>query len=397
MAPRASIVVSDLSSGGALRAYLLAQVLRQLDWLVEVVGLQRGPALYAEPPAQIRVTAVPTPLEFGGWRQAWRVLSQVQGEVICAVKPRPTSFGLALLKKWQTRRPLWLDMDDWELSWYGGDAWAYRPSLRQLLRDVIPACGALRSPDHPLYVRWLERCIGQANALTVDTSFLQQRFGGLYVPNGKDTTLFDPGRFDPMASRRKFNLAAYRVLLFPGVPRPHKGLEDLLTALDQINEPNYRLVMVGDNPYDDYDQQLIARWGRWIVTLPKYPVEQMPEVVAAAHVVVVPQRQTVIGQAQFPLKLTDGMAMAKPILATRVGDIPQILGESGYLVEPDSPAQLAEALHHIFGDWAAAEARGRQARSRCVAHYSTTAMAERLAPMLAALRSSTRPFFSASP
>ena len=45
--------------------------------------------------------------------------------------------------------------------------------------------------------------------------------------------------------------------------------------------------------------------------------EMMPEIVSAADVIVVPQRNTPAAQAQFPLKLTDGMAMAKPILATQ--------------------------------------------------------------------------------
>ena len=39
--------------------------------------------------------------------------------------------------------------------------------------------------------------------------------------------------------------------------------------------------------------------------------------------------------------------MAKPILATRVGDIPHILGDTGYLVAPDSPQQLAEAIESV--------------------------------------------------
>ena len=40
-----------------------------------------------------------------------------------------------------------------------------------------------------------------------------------------------------------------------------------------------------------------------------------------------------IARAQFPLKLTDGMAMAKPVLSTRVGDILEILSDTGYIVD----------------------------------------------------------------
>ena len=40
--------------------------------------------------------------------------------------------------------------------------------------------------------------------------------------------------------------------------------------------------------------------------------------------------------------------MAKPILATRVGDIPDILGDTGYLVDSSCPEQIAEQIEFIF-------------------------------------------------
>ncbi len=166
--------------------------------------------------------------------------------------------------------------------------------------------------------------------------------------------------------------------MFPGAPRPYKGVEDVLIALDKINQPDLKLVIVGGSPYDDYDRQIQQRWGRWIIKLPTYPAEMMPDVVAAAHIVVVPQRDTPETRAQFPLKLTDGMSMAKPVLSTRVGDIPEILGETGYLVDPASPEQIAEQIQLIFQDLDVANERGIKARERCVEKYSIEAMASTL-------------------
>jgi glycosyltransferase involved in cell wall biosynthesis len=111
----------------------------------------------------------------------------------------------------------------------------------------------------------------------------------------------------------------------------------------------------------------------------------MPEVVAAAHVVIVPQRDEMATRAQFPLKLTDGMAMAKPVLATRVGDIPKILGGTGYLVDPDSPQQIAEKIEWIFEHPEEANERGKRARERCVELYSIDAMSAILSEVIADL------------
>jgi glycosyltransferase involved in cell wall biosynthesis len=385
MKSKVSLVVSDLSGGGAIRAFLLGQVLKKLDYEVEIVGFLFGKEIFANPPEQIPIVSFPGKNYPKFLKYARKVLQQLQGDIIYAVKPKFTSFGLSLLKKFTNHRPLILDMDDWELSWYGGYEWKYRPSLKQFYRDIFKQNGALRFPDHPLYLQWMEYCVKQADALTIDTQFLQKRFGGVYLPNGKDISLFDPGKYNPEASRKSYGLSEYRILMFPGAPRPHKGVEDVLMALEKLNQSDLRLVIVGGNPYDNYDEQLMKQWGRWIIKLPKFPVDIMPEVVAAAHIVVVPQRDTVIAHAQFPLKLTDGMAMAKPVISTRVGDIPEILSETGYLVDPASPAQIAEKIQLIFENLDLANERGKQARLRCMEKYSTDTMASTLAEVIAKL------------
>lgn len=383
---KVSLVVSDLSSGGSVRAILLAQVLRKLNYQVEIVGFLFGDDFYTIPPSDIPVVAIAGknyPQFFGLARE---LLQKLDGDLLYAVKPKPTSFGVGLIKKISSHRPLLLDMDDWELSWYGGFDWTYRPSFKQFCRDILTKNGELRVPDHRVYVSWLENLVSKADGLTIDTQFLQERFGGVYLPNGKDTELFDPIQYDPEESRKRYGLSNYRILMFPGAPRPHKGVEDVLVALDILNQPDLRLVIVGGSPYDNYDEKLIQQWGRWIIKLPKCPVTVMPQVVAAAHIVVVPQRDTIIARAQFPLKLTDGMAMAKPVLSTKVGDIPEILGDTGYLVDPGCPEQIAEQIQLIFENLSAANERGNRARKKCIEYYSVDAMASTLSRIIAGIK-----------
>lgn len=384
--PRISIVVSDLSSqgagrwGGAVRPFLLGQALQGMGYPVEIVGFsaechRSTPTTESSHTATaIPLHTIPLPSPYPGPRAVGELFRHLSGDIVYAYKLKPGSFGLALAHRLRHRRPVILDIDDWELSWHGGDRYRYRPSPQQLARDMLKSSGALRNPDHPLYLQWMERWVAQADLVTTHNSFLQQRFGGVIVPNGKDTDLFNPDRHSPEASRAAYGLSNYRVLMFPGAPRPYKGVEDLLAAMDLLNEPDLKLVIVGGSPYDDYDRTLLDRWPQRIIHLGKQPSDEMPKVIAAAHVVVVPQRQTPAAQAQFPLKLTDGMAMAKPILATRVGDIPAILNGCGYLVDADAPAQLAAQITAIFANYDRALDLGRRARDRTLTHYSMAAM-----------------------
>ncbi len=385
MKGKVSVVVSDLSGGGAVRAFLLGQVLKKLKYEVEIVGFLFGKELYAIPPGGMTVRELQGKKYPELLKTVPKFLNEIDGDIIYAVKPKPTSFGISIIKKFFNRRPLILDMDDWEMSWHGGDEWKYQPTVKKLYRDIFKKDGELRYADHPLYVRWMESLVQKADAITLDTQFLKNRFGGVYLPNGKDTEMFDPGKYDRAASKAIYGLSPYRILMFPGAPRPHKGVEDVLIALERLNEPDLRLVIVGGSPYDDYDDKLIQQWGRWIIKLPRCPVEEMPKVLATADVVVVPQRNDIAAQAQFPLKLTDGMAMAKPILSTKVGDIPEILDGTGYLVEPGSPDEIGEKIKLIFQNFDEAVQRGKQARERCVKHYSLDAMSDILSQLIAKL------------
>ncbi len=380
-----SVIAPDLAGGGTTRVYLVANALQQLGCDVTVVGCQFAEQLYPVPPANLKVCAVPASRSLRYMATLTQLLPKITGEVIYAIKPRPTSFGTALLKQLISQRPVLVDIDDWEMSWFGGDTQRYRPGPKQLARDLLKPNGALRNPEHPLYLEWMETLVSKADAVTVTTQFLKQRFGGYYLPNSKDTDLFNPADYDPVASRQKYGLTGYRLLMFPGTARPHKGLEDVLMALDQLNQPDLRLVIVGGREPDSYEADLFARWDRWLIKLPRFSIDQMAEVVSAAHVVVVPQRDRATAKAQFPLKLTDGMAMAKPILSTRVGDIPEILGDTGYLVEAESPDQIATQLRLIFQDLSAANSRGLRARERCIEHYSVSTMAARLRTVIAEL------------
>jgi glycosyltransferase involved in cell wall biosynthesis len=388
---KVSIVVGDLSSkgagrwGGAVRPFLLAQALQKLGMAIEVLGFSdESESTFPDATCPIRIFPyAPYPQFLGSVRH---LMQSVRGDIIYAYKTKASSFGMGLLARQLRRRPLILDIDDWEMSWHGGDTWCYQPgSWKQRYRDWVKPDGAFRQPDHPVYLQQMEQRTHQANAVTVHTQFLQERFHGVYIPNGKDTDHFNPAKYDSRVSRQRYGLVGYRILMFPGAPRPYKGLEDILTALDLINEPDLKLVIVGGSPYDNYDESLMSRWGRHIVKLPKQPHGQMPEVVAAADVIVVPQQNTPAAQAQFPLKLTDGMAMAKPILATRVGDIPTILGETGYLVPPGDSAAMAASIQDIFADLAAAQYKGSLARQRCIDHYSLQAMGRGLHQVIAPL------------
>lgn len=99
----------------------------------------------------------------------------------------------------------------------------------------------------------------------------------------------------------------------------------------------------------------------------------VPEILAASDLFVLPSLSEVL-----PLALLEAMALAKPVVATCVGGVPDVVtpGETGWLVPPGAPEALAVAIADALADPQRAAAYGVQARNlmleRCTpaAHVS---------------------------
>lgn len=251
--PTVSLLVSDLSRqgagrwGGGVRPFLLGQALQRAGYPVQIIGFSTVVEA-AGWDTTLPVCRIPLALPQPDLRAVLALWQHLNGDIIYAYKLKPSSFGLALLHQLRHRRPLVLDIDDWELSWHGGDHYRYRPTPKQWARDLLKPQGALRQWDHPLYLKTLEAWAVKADLVTTHTPFLQQRFGGVIIPNGKDTELFNPDRYCPETSRAAYGLRGYRVLMFPGAPRPYKGLENLLMALDQLDQDDLKVGDCGRQP-----------------------------------------------------------------------------------------------------------------------------------------------------
>jgi glycosyltransferase involved in cell wall biosynthesis len=103
-------------------------------------------------------------------------------------------------------------------------------------------------------------------------------------------------------------------------------------------------------------------------------VQDMREPLAGLDVLVQPSRAD-----NLPLAILEAMAAALPVIGTRVGGIPELVldGETGLLVEPERPAELAEALDALAADPQRRAELGRKGRERVREHFSADAIARR--------------------
>ena len=166
--------------------------------------------------------------------------------------------------------------------------------------------------------------------------------------------------------------------MFLGTPREHKGVEILINTVNMIKNKNIFLFIVGIGDYDNYGKKLTKtaknRLGDKYKGFGIQPFEKIPEFLAIADVVVIPQKRNFATIGQVPAKVFDAMAMAKPIIATNVSDLPEILDGCGWSIEPENPEQLAKTIKYVLDNPGEAVEMGWKARQKCIEKYSWNAM-----------------------
>lgn len=373
-----SVLVSDLADNPIVRAYPILKVLER-EYEVEVIGPCFGPHMFQPYEGEFVFRIIEGcnyPKFLNKLREIYR---SVSGDVLFAFKPRPTSYLIGLLCSFLRRIPIVLDIEDWELApyWIQSEELSNRAFLKRYLVH------GWKIPNDFKYLYLTERLVSLSDAIFVSSNFLKGKYGGTKLYHGADTEFFNPHGRDWNLLRDKWGVPRKKkVVLFAGTPRPHKGLGDLVRALNII-DPNSKIILliVGGSIDGSIDRDLYERNKRRIVYLEYQPHALMPEILALSDLVVLPQKDNPISRAQIPAKVFEAMAMAKPIIATAVSDLPEILSGCGIIIKPGDIEGLARNIRYILTNPDVCRIMGEKARRKCIESYSLEAMEEVVIPV----------------
>lgn len=242
-------------------------------------------------------------------------------------------------------------------------------------RVLVDEAGALRALTDQLAAADVVACVSDPVADWVRGHLPGGAVGPhvLVTPNGVNTD-----RIRPVAAEADTD----PVVVFVGTLKPWHGVEDLMRAA-ALARGTWRLRIIGDGPRRAAVEQLARRCGRPVELLGAVPPEQVPAALAGATLAVAPYPHS--DDHYFsPLKVYEYGAAALPTIASRIGQIPQVVrhGRTGLLVAPSDPAALAEAIDDLVSDPERARAWGAEARRMMCAEHSWHAV---LASTVAAL------------
>lgn len=366
--PKVAVLAWDVGHNPFGRAHLLADLLGE-PFDVEIWGTQfdrYGSSIWAP----MRNTTIPVRRLPGAdlpelLDRIDDAACRIDADAIVVSKPRFPSLALALRAVGHWSRPLIVDIDDHEPSFFGETSGL---DVRSLLDH--PDDPDLLIPYGRSWTLACESVVGHADAITVSNVVLQHRFGGTIVPHARDESLFDPGRFDRDERRDRLGLSQHdRLILFGGTARRHKGILDLLQAVDRLGDQTVRVGVFASKELDELRPEL-AGLDRWLLAIEPPTFQDLPGILVAADLSCALQAPDhVVSQYQLPAKVTDAMAMAVPCLVTAVPPLQPLIDKDLVAVhDPDEP--LHHSLQAILDDPASAADRAARAREAFLAEAS---------------------------
>ncbi len=197
------------------------------------------------------------------------------------------------------------------------------------------------------------------------------------IPNGVDVTRFSPSQEGFLSDRIVVGCAARLVA--------GKGVDDLLRAAAELRGTEARWLIAGDGPERPALEALAEELELSEAVDFCGRVDDMPEFWRGSSIAVVPSSD---GPESFGIVAIEAMASGVPVVATRNGGLVEIIGdgdESGILVEPRRPSELARAIRSLMDSSELRSKIGANARRRVEQRYSLGTSANAYANLLKGL------------
>ena len=196
------------------------------------------------------------------------------------------------------------------------------------------------------------------------------------VHNPVDLRRFDQGR----SLREALGIAPHTLVVsFVGQIRDIKGVQDFIAMARLIDNPALVFLIAGEcrdprtfaGAYSEDDLRAMIG-GDARIRYMGY-IDRVEDVYASSDIVVVPSRW----QEPLGLIAIEAGACGKPVVATRVGGLPEIIedGRTGCLVEARTPSALAESVTRLIANPAQRAQLGEAARKRIVDQFSAKPVA----------------------
>ena len=217
--------------------------------------------------------------------------------------------------------------------------------------------------------------VDQVVGVSDELVYEMQRFGirnVMKIPNGVDIERF---KVKPKSIRLMDKFCIYRNTVVFGMISsltPEKNHRVVVNCLAHLHHVNFKLLIVGDGPEKSSLQSLVKERGLQQYVIFTGSQENIPEILSIIDVYLLPSFAE-----GLPISLLEAMAAGKAVIASRVGEIPNILKhkENGFLINPNDMNALKVWLEYLLKRRDLIPLVGLRARRTVETNYSSNSMA----------------------
>lgn len=216
--------------------------------------------------------------------------------------------------------------------------------------------GTQNLPEYRLRKKRIIWALKNCKKVIAVSKALKKKIVALGIPEGKVVfvpNIFDNKKFYPMDRKEAIKQVnaptANKIILYVGNLVPIKGLEYLIDAISILvkTRNDFLLVMVGDGESRSLIERKIneLNLNNHIRLIGRRPHNEIPYWMNACDIFVMSSLNE-----GWPTVISEALACGKPVVATKVGGIPEIITHEklGLLVEPNNPAAMAMALENAL-------------------------------------------------
>ena len=212
----------------------------------------------------------------------------------------------------------------------------------------------------------LRRLLQNADWITSDAEMTLNRTRAAYPQIGERTTMIHNGFPLPELAPADLQFDEPHVVCV-GRLAPEKGFDIAIAAFSRVLErfPSASLTITGDGHLRGELERLADEHGihEHVHFTGAVPHSNIASLLNTATLIAIPSRQD-----SFPAVAVEAAQMGRPIVATRVGGLPESIvdGKTGLLVDSGDPRGLADAVVHLLKEQAKTREMGQAARERAM-------------------------------
>lgn len=259
----------------------------------------------------------------------------VSGDLIYALRMKPTSLGFALSLKNQRKIPVIADIDADEMY----DCYPYGTNN---ITKFLVSLPTFNKPNSFVYTWLMQKRLKFADQITVSSTELQKKYTGTFIPNTTDNNSFKPYEYKVNEIKDYMGWKEHKIIFFSGNIDHHVHIDDIIKAIKSLNRTDIKLIIEGLN---DGKERVFT--DNFIEFVPLQPELNRAKLISASDIVISPidSNNLSLNKLVFESVFTE-----KPLITINSFENEKILEDKAYFYEIGNVKKISEHIRFLLDE-----------------------------------------------